>query len=113
MFRDFEFLQEEIKNWVEISFDVRSENLGAHANDSGQVLFLKAFGHEEGDDGVNGFHGGCAEFRVLGQCFACINTHHLKAENFLFEFKGEFGMCWGVKWVVLEEACGFGCHMKG
>lgn len=112
MFGNFEFIQDEIKNWGEISFDVSGENLGAHAKDSGQVLFQNAIGEKEGDDGLNGFHGGCTEIRVLADCFSCINTHYLKAENFLFEFKGEFGVGWGIKWVVLEDAFGFGCHKK-
>ena len=49
---------EETENWVKVSFDVGSENFGAHAKDSGQVLLANAFGLEEGDDGVDGFEGG-------------------------------------------------------
>lgn len=61
---------------------------------------------------MNGFHGGCAKIRVLGECFASINTHYFKAENFFFEFKGEFCSGWSVKWVALKEAFGFGRDMK-
>jgi len=78
MFGNFEFIQDEIENWGEIGFDVGGENLGAHAEDSGQVLFENAVGEKEGDDGLDGFHGGCAEIRVLGEGFACIDTHYLK-----------------------------------
>lgn len=107
-------MQEKIKNRVEFSFDVRGENLGAHAKDSWQVLVLDAFGEKEADDGLNGFHGGCPEVRVLRQCSPCINTHYLKAEDFLFELKGEFCMgCWCVKWMVLKEAFGFGNQQGG
>lgn len=107
---DSEFLREEIENWVEIGFDVRGENLGAHAEDPGKVLVLDAFREKEGDDGVNGFHCSCAEVRVLGQCFTCIDTHYLETQDFLFELKGEFcvGCNWCVEWVVLEEGFGFG-----
>ncbi|RDX86003.1 Auxilin-related protein 2, partial [Mucuna pruriens] len=112
LFWDFEFMQDKVKNWDEISFDVRGEDFGAHAKDSGQVLFLKAHGEKEGDDGVNGLQGSSAKIRVLGQCFTCINTHYLKAENFLFEFKGEFGLGWGIKGVALKDTFGFRCHMK-
>lgn len=53
MFWDLEVFREEIENWVEVSFDVGGENMGAHPKNLGQVLFLYAFGLKEGDYGLD------------------------------------------------------------
>lgn len=53
------------------------------------------------------------ERRVLGECFACINSHDFKAEDFLLELEGQFGVGGGVEWVLLEKALGFCCQMGG
>lgn len=53
------------------------------------------------------------EVRVLRECLACIDSHDFKAEDFLFELEGEFGVGGGVEWVLLEKALGFRCQLGG
>lgn len=53
------------------------------------------------------------EVRVLRECLACIDSHDFKAEDFLFELEGEFGVGGGVEWVLLEKALGFCCQLGG
>lgn len=69
---------------------------------------MEAFGLEEGDDGVDGFHGGGAEIRVLGEGLACVDAHDFEAEDFLFEVEGEFRVGGRIERVLLEEGFGFG-----
>lgn len=68
---------------------------------------MDAFGLEEGDNGVDGGEGSGAEGRVEGEGFPGIDSHDFEADDFFFEFGGEFVVGGGVEWVAVEEAAGF------
>lgn len=113
MVGDAEVPGQEAEDGAEVGFDVGGEEIGAHAEDPGQVLLVDALGLEEGDDGVDGVEGGAAEGRVEGEGSARVDTHDLEAEDLLLELEGDVGVRWGVEWVLVEEALGELCRQLG
>lgn len=51
-------MKKEIENWDEVRFDIRGEDLWAHAKNPAHVLLVDAFGLEEGDYVFNGLQRG-------------------------------------------------------
>lgn len=97
---------------MEVGLDAGGEDAGAHPKDLGQVLLVDAFGVEEGDYGADGVESRGVEIRVLGEGFACIDSHDFKAEDLLFELEGEFGVGGCVERMLVEQAFGF-CSQLG